>query len=368
MKFTVSQDSLSEAISVVQKGVASASTLPILSGILVRAADGVLEFQSSNYSTSIRHRIAAHVEEEGETVIPCKTLASLVKTFPDAPVVFETVDRQVSISCMKTIVRLNTLDPADFPEFPTYAMESSVELPVGVLSEMDSRVWRVVSNDKSRPILGAIHMTVENNTICLVATDSFRVAICDTQVDTSSLEGSFELNVPAESMNDALSIMSGEPSILVGFTDTQIVFEAGNTCYVSRRIEGNYPNYKQLIPDTCSTRVKVGVEELAAAMKRVSVVAQAANTAVKFTIDADANTLSLSSISSEQDLAEETLDVEAEGVSGTTAFNCHYITACLNAISREKEVTLELKAYGQPGVFKSYGKINYLYLVMPIRI
>ena len=367
MKFTVSQTSLSDAIATVQKGIASSSTLPILSGVLVRACDGVLEFQTSNYTTSIRHRIAAHVEEDGETVIPCKMLSNLIKTLPDAPVYFETVDRQVAIACMKAHVRLNTLDPADFPEFPAYAIESAVELPVNVLSDMAARVWRVTSTDKARPILGGIHMTVENNTIRLVATDSFRLAVCDTQVETSSLEGSFELNVPAEAMNDALSIMHEEPSILVGSTDTQVVFEAGNTCYVSRRLEGTYPNYKQLIPDSCVTSVKIDVEAFNAALKRVAVIAQS-NPAVKLEIDTQAGTLSLSSISGDQDQAQETLDVEAEGQSGVIAFNYRYLFGCLNVLGREKEITLELKSYQAPGVFKSYDKINYLYLVMPVRI
>lgn len=367
MKFTVSQSSLSDAIATVQKGVASASTLPILSGVLVRATDGVLEFQTSNYTISIRHRIAAHVEEDGEMVIPCKMLANLTKTLPDAPVRFETVDRQVLISCEKTNVRLNTLDPSDFPEFPAYAIEAAVELPVNILSEMVGRVWRVTSTDKARPILGGVHMTVENNTIRLVATDSFRLAVCDTQVETSTLEGNFELNVPADSMNDALSIMHDQPTIMIGATDTQVVFEAGNTCYVSRRIEGMYPNYKQLIPDTCSTSVKIDVDALSSALKRVAVIAQN-NPAVKFEIDVEAGTLSLSAISGDQDLAQETIEVEAEGESGVIAFNYHYIFGCLNVLSREKEIALELKSYAAPGVFKSYDKINYLYLVMPVRI
>ncbi len=367
MKFTVSQSSLADAIATVQKGIATSSTLPILAGVLIRATDGVLEFQTSNYTTSIRHRIAAHVEEPGAAVIPCKMLSNLIKTLPDAAVAFETVERQIAITCQKSHVRLNTLDPADFPEFPAYAIEASVELPMNVLAEMTSRVWRVTSTDKARPILGGVHMTVENNTLRLVATDSFRLAVCDTQVETSSLEGSFEINIPADAMNDALSIMRDEPSILVGATDTQVVFEAGNTCYVSRRLEGTYPNYKQLIPTSCVTSVKIDVESFNAALKRVAVIASN-NPAVKIEIDTEAGTLSLSSISGDQDLAQETVDVEAEGESGTIAFNYHYIFGCLNVLNREKEITLELKSYQAPGVFKSYDKINYLYLVMPVRI
>ena len=250
MKFTVSQSSLTQAIGVVMKGVASASTLPILSGVLVKAQDGILEFQTSNYTISIRHRIAAHVEEEGEMVIPCKMLSNITKTLPDAPVTFELSERQVLIGCEKSSFRLNTLDANDFPEFPAYAIESAVELPTDILSEMVGRVWRVTSTDKARPILGGVHMKVENNTVRLVATDSFRLAVCDTQVETSTLEGSFELNVPADAFNDALNIMASQATIMIGATDTQVVFEAGNTTYVSRRIEGVYPNYKQLIPDS----------------------------------------------------------------------------------------------------------------------
>lgn len=158
MKFTVSQSSLTQAIGVVMKGVASASTLPILSGVLVKAQDGILEFQTSNYTISIRHRIAAHVEEEGEMVIPCKMLSNITKTLPDAPVTFELSERQVLISCEKSSFRLNTLDANDFPEFPAYAIESAVELPTDILSEMVGRVWRVTSTDKARPILGGVHM------------------------------------------------------------------------------------------------------------------------------------------------------------------------------------------------------------------
>ena len=367
MRFTVSQSALSEAIAVVQKGVAAASTLPILSGVLMRAGDGVLEFQTSNYTISIRHRIAARVDEEGQMVIPCKMLANICKTLPDAPVSFELVERQVNITCEKSSFRLNTLDAADFPEFPAFALESSVELPANVLTEMVSRVWRVTSTDKNRPVLNGVYMTVENNTIRLVATDSYRLAVCDTQVETSSLEGSFELNVPAEAFNDALSITGGQGSILVGSTDTQVVFVAGNTTYVSRRIEGTYPNYKALLPASCATTVKIDADALSAALKRVAVVAQA-NSAVKFEISAETGVLSLSAISNDQDAANETVDVEVEGASGTIAFNYHYIFGCLNVLGKEKELTLELQSYSQAGVFKSYDKINYLYLVMPVRI
>lgn len=367
MKFTVSQSTLSEAIAIVMKGIAPSSTLPILSGVLVRAVDGVLEFQTSNYTISIRHRIAARVDEEGQMVIPCKMLSNICKTLPDAPVTFELSERQVKITCERSNFRLNTLVVSDFPEFPTFALERSVELPANILTDMVARVWRVVSTDKNRPVLNGVYMTVENNTIRLVATDSYRLAVCDTQVETSSLEGSFELNVPADAFNDALGITGGQGSILIGCTDSQVVFVAGNTTYVARRIEGVYPNYKALLPASCTTTVKINVDELSQALKSVSTVAQA-NSAVKFDISTETGTMVLSAVSNDQDAATATVEVMAEGESGVIAFNYHYIFGCLNVLNREKEITLELQSYTSPGVFKSYDKINYLYLVMPVRI
>ncbi|QWT17604.1 DNA polymerase III subunit beta [Collinsella sp. zg1085] len=367
MKFTVSQSSLTQALTTVMKGIAGTSTLPILAGVLMRATDGVIEFQTSNYTIAIRHRIAARVDEDGAMVVPCKMLANITKTLPDAPVNFELEDRQVKISCEKSSFRLNTLDVGDFPEFPSYSLTNSVELPADILSDMVARVWKVTSTDKNRPVLNGVYMTVENNTIRLVATDSYRLAVCDTQVETSSLEGSFELNVPSEAMNDALSITAGQGSITIGSTDTQVVFIAGNTTYIARRIEGVYPNYKALLPKACTTTVKINIEALSAALKRVAVIAQN-NSAVRFEIDTDIKTLSLSAISNDQDAAHESIDVEVEGESGIIAFNYHYIFGCLNVLGREKEITLELQSYAQAGVFKSYDKINYLYLVMPVRI
>ncbi len=367
MRFTVSQSALADALAVVQKGIAGSSTLPILSGVLIKAQDGVLEFQTSNLTISIKHRVAARVDEAGAVVLPCKMLANITKTLPDSAVQFVCDGRQAQIACEKSAFRLNTLPAEDFPEFPAFALERSVELPSNVLSEMVNRVYRVTSTDKNRPVLTGVYMTVENNTIRLVATDSYRLAVCDTQVETSSLDGSFELNVPAGAFYDALSITGGTGTILVGSTDTQVVFVAGGTTYVSRRIEGTYPNYKQLIPAACATSVKINVDTFAAALKRVAVIAQN-NSAVRFEIDTDAGLMGLSAISSDQDAAQEAFEVEAVGESGTIAFNYHYIFGCLNAIGHEKEITLELQSYAQAGVFKSYGKINYLYLVMPVRV
>lgn len=367
MKFTVSQDSLSDALATVLKGVGGATTLPILNGVLVKAGDGVLEFQTTDGEIAIKHRITARVDEPGEAVVPCKLFANITKALPDAPVSFEVVERQAVISCAKSSFRLNMLDPYDFPEFPAYAIESSVELPVSVLSDMVSRVWRVASRDRTRGVLTGVYLTVENNTVRLVATDSYRLAICDTQVETSDLDGGFEAIVPSEALNDALSIMADAPMIMIGATDAQVIFETGATCYVSRRVKGTFPNYRGLIPSSCVMSARLDSHELSSAVKRVSAIGGGAPT-LRFDIDVDAGILKLTLISSDQGYASETLDIEVEGKSGYSGFNCHYVMDFFGMAGHDKELTFEIQDYGRPAVFKTFGKVNYLYLVMPIRL
>lgn len=367
MKFTVSQNALAQALSVVVKGMAASSTLPILSGIYLKAQEGSLEFQTTNLTISIRHKIAANVEEEGETVLSGKILTNIVKTLPDAAVSFEKVDKNVIISCGKSTFKLTTLEARDFPDFPEFALTQTVNLPSDLLSSMVDKVYRVTSKDNSRAILQGIMLTVEDNTIRLVATDSYRLAVTDSNVDTADLNAPFTAIVPGVTFHDVLSLPSMTDSILVGTTDTQIVFVFGNTTYISRKIEGTFPNYKQLLPANRTTAVTIDIAEFNAALKRVSVIAQS-NPSVRFDIDADAKQMQLSATAPDQGESHEILPVEIDGESLAIALNYHYIFDCVNAASGEKEITLELQSSMQPAVFKSYNKINYLYLLMPVRM
>ena len=367
MRFTVSQSALLNALSIVGKGIASNSTLPLLSGIYIKAENGTLELQTTDLTISIRHKLTANIEEEGETVLSGKLLQNIVKNLSDAAVTFESQDASVYITCEKSHYLLNALDPMDFPEFPQFAVEKSVELPRDVLGTMVDKVYRVTSKDTSRPILSGVLLTVEDNVVRLVATDSYRLAVCDTNVETSGLEGVFEAIVSGTVFHDVLSLPSETSSIMIGKTDSQVVFVFGNTTYVSRRIEGNYPNYKQILPSSCNTTVKINVDEFSAALKRVSVIA-VNNPSVKMDIDADAAILKLSTTSQDQGEASESIACEVEGDSVVTGLNYHYVFDCVNAQSQEKEMILELKDGRSPGIFKSFSKINYLYLLMPVRM
>ena len=365
MKFTVSQSSLMKALSVVAKGM-GATTLPILSGVYIRALDGALEFQTNNLTISIKHLIPANVEEPGETVVSGKVITNIVKTLSDAAVTFEGQDRTLKVSCEKSTFRLNTLNPADWPAFPEVEPERSIELPASLLSQMVDKVWKVTSKESSRPILQGILLTVEDNTIRLVATDSFRLAVCDSSVEAPAGE-TFRAIVDGTIFHDVLNMPSLEDSIQIGTAENQVVFTFGTTTFVARRIEGNFPDYKQLLPPTCATAVAIDVPEFSAALKRVSVIALQ-NASVRFDIDADGGLVKLSASSPEQGESTEYVNADIEGQSMAIALNYHYVFDCVNAVSGGKDLRLELQGSTQPGIFKCNGTVNYLYLLMPVRL
>ena len=367
MKFTVSQSALAKALAVVSKGIGSQATLPILAGVHIAAHEGTIELQTTNLNISIRHAIPANVEEDGVTVVSGKILSNVVKNLPDAAVVFDGGDGGMEISCEKSHFRLNTLDPKDFPEFPTFDLAQQVDLPSPLLASMVDKVYKVTSKDTSRPILAGVLITVEDNTIRLVATDSYRLAVCDASSETSSAEGTFEAIVPGVTFHDVLTLPSMTDRVSIGLTESQIVFSFGSTTYVSRRIEGNFPNFRQLLPASCNTTVRLDASQLAQALRRVSVIALS-NPSVRFDVDADGSLLKLSASSPDQGESTELLSVDVEGQSMSIALNYHYVLDCVNAAAQDKDVSLELLSSMQPAIFKSYAAINYLYLLMPVRM
>ena len=213
MKFSVSQSFLERALSIVAKGMASNSTLPILSGIYISATAGVIELQSTDLTISVRHKLAANVEEGGQTVVSGRVLQNVVKTLADAVVNFEGGERVLTITCAKSTFRLNTIDAQDFPEFPSYSLERSIELPSVLLAQMVDKVYKVTSKDSSRPILSGVLLSVEQNTVRLVATDAYRLAVCDSHTQTSSADEAFTTIVSGTTLHDVMTLAS-EPGRL----------------------------------------------------------------------------------------------------------------------------------------------------------
>lgn len=368
MKFTANKESLLTAVTCALKGISGNSRLPILSGILLNAQDGALELQATDLEISIQHKIPALIEEPGQTVVPGKVFLNIIKDLPDAAVKCSLESNLLKIQCERSRFKLHTMDPRDFEDFPRYELERSVELPVDILSTMVSKVIKAASTDKTRAILNGVLLSLENNTIRLVATDSYRLAVADSKVETSSIDELFELIIPSQVLKDVLSLPHTNEKIMLGEADNQIVFISGHTVYVSRKIEGNFPKYRQLLPQEITTRVRMNALELTQALRRVSIMATNSSP-VKFTVQADQNNVTLFSATPDQGGAEEYFPAEIEGENIEIAFNHRYVLDGFADYKSEDDIIeLELQSSLKPGVFKSYGVIDYLYLVMPVRM
>ena len=366
MRFTITKTALQTATSVVSKAVVQNATVAFLAGIRIEAKDGWVEMQSTNLAVSIRHSVQATIEEEGVVIVSGKILQSIVKALPDAPVNFDINDGEtvLTMSCKRSKFRLNTLEATEFPEFPQVKASTSVTLPSALMSDMTNRVYKVASKDNTRPILQGVNITISNGTVSMVATDSYRLAVCDTKAPDDA--GEFNAIVPAATLRDVMGMPTMTDELFIGRSDNQVIMMFGGTTFVTRRIEGNFPNYRQLLPSSCTTSFVTSVNDIAATLRRVSVVASS-NPSVRLDIDSEGHLVRLSCSAPDSGESKEEIDCDVTGNSMSISLNHHYLSDCLDGVG-EDDLTMELTGPMQPAIVKSYGKVNYLSLLMPVRM
>ena len=352
---------------VVSKAVANNTTVPMLAGIRVEAKDGEVEMQATDLNVSIRHKATAHVEEEGVVVVSGKILQGIVKNLPDAAVNFDMKEGStvLTLSCNRSKFKLNTLGANEYPEFPHVEPDSSVTLPSQLLSSMASKVYRAISKDNSRPILQGIMVETKGKQIELVATDSYRLSVCQSEVPEG--DGEFRAIIPGSALHDAMGMPTMTEMVSIGMNDNQIAISFGDTTYVTRRLDGNFPDYSRLLPASHGTEVYVDVSSMTAALKRVSVVAQS-NPTVRLDIDTESNALHLFASAQDQGESLEEIDCDAQGKSMSIGLNHKFLSDVLDGADGTESLVIETIGEMQPAVFKSMGAIVYTSLLMPVRL
>lgn len=365
MKFRIAKDDLLNAINTVTKGMSSRSTLPILSGILLETDDqGRLVFQTTDLEISIKHTTSANIDEPGRCVIPGKLFSDIVKSLPDASVEVYSQDEQTRISCLESSFTLSSLNPADFPYFPQVDSTMSVVLSSSELSDSIKRVGRAVSRDESRAVLTGILFSIKDGVITLAATDSYRLAVAELPAPNNDIQ-EFQAIVPGKTFDDVSRLMLSSEAVTIGFSDNQVVIEFGETVFVSRKIEGTYPNYRQLIPADHTVSIQMDTQDLITSIKRVAILAQS-HTPIRLAFSAENQNVTISANTADVGGAVEVMSAEIDGPSTEIAFNHQYILDGLNMI--KGDVILELQSSLKPGIFKSGEQENFLYLAMPVRL
>lgn len=365
MKFNIAKNDILAALDIVLKGVSSRSSMPILACVLIEAQqEGNIVLQTTDLEISIKHTAQADVIEPGRVVIPAKVFSDIVRNLPEAAVSISSENDQAQIACMDTSYTLSTLNPMDFPYFPEVDVATKIALPTDQLSSAVKKVGKAVSRDEARMILTGILFEVLEGEVRLVATDSYRLAVASMKVD-AGLSEEFKAIIPGKTFEDVARAASANDEISIGFSENQIVFEFGSTIFISRKIEGTYPNYRQLIPADHAVTVTVATDALETALKRVAILVQA-QTPVKFEFDAEEQTILISSHTDDVGGAKESVEAKIEGESITMAFNHRYILDGLDSVSGD--TVLELQTPVRPGIIKSSEDDGFFYLAMPVRL
>lgn len=364
MKFTIARTELLDALSTVSKGLSSRTTLPILSGILITASGEEITLQATDLEISIKTSSKARVEQQGSVVVPGKLTTDIVRNLPEAAVTLEVQSSGVSVTCGQSSFVVRTLAADDFPKFPDVKPAHMVTLPTDVFSKVVHQVSRAVSRDETRPILTGVLVVVEDTALRMVATDSYR--LCVREVPVEGAGGPLEAVVPGRAIEDVSRLSSSSETVGLGVSENQIVFSFGQTTFVSRRIEGSFPNYRQLVPSECQTRVLIDRQELMEAVKRVSLMAQH-SAPLRVSVTAEERVMALTAQTQDVGEAKEDLEVDVTGPTVEMAFNHAYLMDGISVADSEK-VALEIVSPLKPGVIKPAEGDDFIYLLMPVRL
>ncbi|MCL2136184.1 MAG: DNA polymerase III subunit beta [Coriobacteriia bacterium] len=363
MKFVIEKNQLLSSLSAVSKGMSARSTMPILSGVLMIVEEGLLTLRTTDLEISIQNQTPAMVETPGETVVPGRLFTDIVKTLPEASVTIEDSGSGLDITSGDSFFSLNTLNPLDYPNFPKVDKERQITIEAKDLQRMIKRASKAVSRDESRPVLKGVLLKIQEGSMSLVATDSYRLAVVDKTIEN---ESDFELIVPGEVLEEIAKISSPDDVVTITEAENQIMFEVGQTVFVSRKIEGNYPNYEALIPSDsilCST---INTSTFYQAVKRVSL-ASHPNGPMKLVFDPIKQKLTISSKTVDRASGSETIEAHIEGEYLEIGFNHQYIADGLSVIE-EDEILFETQGPMKAGVIKTNGEDSFLYLTMPLRV
>ena len=359
---TCQRDELLHALGIVSRGVSTRTTVQILSGILLEAADGKLQLAATDMELSLRTSLEAKVESDGPVVVPGRLLLELARLLPEQEVALEHKPEEaaVEIRCGSASYRLHTYNPEDFPRLPDTQVDLH-EVDRATLLETVARVSRSASRDESRPVLTGVLVRFEAGKLVMAATDSYRLSVKETAFEGSVPE--LEAIVPARALTELARIAPEGESVSLGVHENQVVFGTGTAWLTTRRIDGQFPNYKQLVPEAFEHEVPLPREELLDVVRRVSVMAQR-NSPLRLRF-ADGE-LTVSSQTQDVGEARESLPAQFSAEPLEIGFNAEFLRDGVESVVGE-QVRLKLISPLRPAVLQGEGD-DFLYLIMPIRL
>jgi DNA polymerase-3 subunit beta len=363
LKTTCARDELLRGLGIVSRGVSTRTTVQILAGILLEARDGKLSLAATDMELSLRTAIESNVESEGSVVVPGRLLLDIARLLPEAEVALEhrLEEAVVDVRCGSASYRLHTYNAEDFPRLPGTQGVELHEVDRETLLETVSRVSRSASRDESRPVLTGVLVHFEPGKLVMAATDSYRLSVKETELEGSVPE--LEAIVPARALGELARIAAEGEKLQLGVHENQVVFGTGDAWLTTRRIDGQFPNYKQLVPEAFEHEVALPREELLDVVRRVSVMAQR-NSPLRLRF-ADGE-LVVSAQTQDVGEARESLPASFTAEPLEIGFNAEFLRDGIDSVSGET-VRLKLISPLRPAVLQGEAD-DFLYLIMPIRL
>ncbi len=374
MKFKINQDHFSNGLQQVLNVVASRSTMPILSNVLIEAEEEHISLTTTNLDLGIRCRIKAHVSDTGSITLPVRKLAIIVKELPVNEVFLETnKSNQAKITSGGSLFKIMGIGSEEFPPLPTFENRKVFELAQDEIVNMLKSVSYAQSTDENRYILNGVYFNFADEKLTLVATDGRRLGLTGLELEVSE-ENAGSLILPAKTVAELERLMGKGEKVNIAFNDRQAAFEIGlddagdsglvdHLYLVSKIVEGNYPNYRQVIPKETEHRVKVERELMLECVHRAALVTSDKSNSVKIKISK--NLLEISGQSTEYGESHESMAIAYDGPEVQVAFNPQFLMEPLKALTKD-EVFFEFKDELSPGLFKTLD--NFICVIMPLRL
>jgi DNA polymerase-3 subunit beta len=337
-----------------------------LSGVKIAAAEGSIELQATDTDLSIRMPMNGTVDKPGAVVLPARLLLEVVRQLGAGEVTLELrgEEQDVEVQSGTAQYHLRALRLEDFPELPESGGDTQIAMPAEAFVETIARVSRSASRDETRPILTGVLVSASGKELRMVATDSYRLSVKETALE-NELKESFEANVPARALEELARLLEPETeTITISVKSNQIVFEIGSVALSSRLIDGQFPNYQQLLPDAFEHELTISTEEFLTVARRIALMAQKnAPLRLGFT-DGE---LTLSAQTPDVGEAKDTLPVPFAGEPLEIGFNPEFLVAGLESTTSD-DVILKLINPLRPGLIVAADGSGFLYLIMPIRL
>jgi DNA polymerase-3 subunit beta len=373
MKLSCLQENLSRSLAVVGRAVASRATLPITQNVLLSTDQSMLKLSATNLEIAITTWVGAMIEEEGAITVPARLLTEFVNSLPSDRIDLELLSGGgiLQLTCARSQARIHGTDAAEFPPIPTVVEGVAAQVAPSVLKSAIARVAFAAATEESRPVLTGVELKLSGDRFTMAAADGFRLAVHQGSL-LKPVASEVNIIVPARTLNELNRLLGDQDEpveVMMTPARGQVLFRVPGVELVSQLLQGAFPNYEQLIPQTHQTRVVFDLQQLLRAARTAAIFARDGSNIIRLQIlpqGEGGGKVIISAKSEEVGDNQDEVDTESvEGVESKIAFNSRYLLEVLAVLERGK-VALETATSSSPGVFKPVDSDDYVHVVMPM--